>query len=202
MFGRKKPEVLVVGAGPVGLLCALALTQKGVRVTIVDRDWRTGAHSYALALHSQSVELLSRLGLRDALLSQAEPIRSVGLYDAATRRTEIRVPADPTPPLLAMRQDAFESVLEESLRRAGVSVLWNHAVSHVELRDNAAVATKSAFGSGTSHWPKSLSPHATMALQTGSSCARALAGPSRTASPVVSVSAACRRRMTWSSTEM
>ena len=38
MFGRQKPEVLVVGAGPVGLCAALALAKKGIRVTIVDKD--------------------------------------------------------------------------------------------------------------------------------------------------------------------
>ncbi len=42
MFGRANPEVLVVGAGPVGLFAALALAKQGIQVAIVDREWRTG----------------------------------------------------------------------------------------------------------------------------------------------------------------
>ena len=49
MFGKTYPEVLVMGAGPVGLCAALALARRDVRVSIVDKEWRSGAHSYALA---------------------------------------------------------------------------------------------------------------------------------------------------------
>ena len=62
MFRRDDPEVLVAGAGPVGLYATLELAQAGVDVQVVDRDWRTGAHSYALALHARSLELLDEVG--------------------------------------------------------------------------------------------------------------------------------------------
>ena len=89
MFGRKKPEVLVVGAGPVGLFTALSLARRGVPVQIVDKEWRTAAHAYALALHAGSLRLLKDLGLLDAVLEQAYPVRSIGLYDGAERRAEL-----------------------------------------------------------------------------------------------------------------
>ena len=38
MFAHKNPEVLVVGAGPVGLFTALALVQRGVRVQIIEKE--------------------------------------------------------------------------------------------------------------------------------------------------------------------
>ena len=37
MFGKKKPEVLIVGAGPVGLFAAVALAKRGIPVQIVDK---------------------------------------------------------------------------------------------------------------------------------------------------------------------
>ncbi len=143
MFGRKKPQVLIVGAGPVGLFSALALAQKGIRVTIVDQDWRTGSHSYALALHSQTMELLAEAGLRDQVLGQSDPIQRIGLYDRTERRREIRLPGpgESKTPVVVMRQDAFESILEKALERFGVPVLWNHAVSGIQVKDDGAVAT-------------------------------------------------------------
>src|SRR5690606_8964144 len=81
MFGREKTDVLVVGAGPVGLFTALHLARHGVRVQIVDKEWRTGAHSYALALHAASLRLLDDLGLRARVLEHAYRVDTVAFYD-------------------------------------------------------------------------------------------------------------------------
>ena len=67
MFGARETEVLVVGAGPVGLFSALSLARHGVRVQIVDEQFRTAAHSYALALHSSSLGLLHEAGVAEKL---------------------------------------------------------------------------------------------------------------------------------------
>ena len=131
MFGRKKPEVLVVGAGPVGLFTALQLAKQGVRVEIIDKDWRTGAHSYALALHPSSLALLHDLGLLTEVLDQAYLVKTIGIYDANDRQAEIQTPDGNTYGGLVavLRQDVLEALLEEALKAAGVSVLWNHELS-------------------------------------------------------------------------
>ena len=59
MFGKRHSEILVVGAGPVGLYTALLLAEQGLDVEIVDGQWSTAARSYALALHPRSLELLT-----------------------------------------------------------------------------------------------------------------------------------------------
>jgi 2-polyprenyl-6-methoxyphenol hydroxylase-like FAD-dependent oxidoreductase len=56
-------EVLVVGAGPVGLFTALHLARAGTRVAIVDEAPRAAARSYALALHAHTLALLDEVGL-------------------------------------------------------------------------------------------------------------------------------------------
>ena len=101
-----------------------------------------GAHSYALALHPQSLKLLDELGLRAEVLSKAYPIRNIGLYDRGTRRAEMRIcyRDDASLPLAVMRQDVLEHVLEEGLKNAGVKVLWNHAVSRLTSQKNRVVA--------------------------------------------------------------
>ena len=142
MFGKKKADVLVIGAGPVGLFAALALAKKGVQVVVADKEWRTGAHSYALALHPQTLSLLDELGIMSDVLSKSYPVHTVGLYDGSQRRAEMRIgDDDSTLPLAVMRQDVLEHTLEEALRREGVKVLWNHSVSRLVPGEQHVVAT-------------------------------------------------------------
>ena len=92
MKGKHETEVLIVGAGPVGLFTALLLAEHGVRVQIVDEQWRTGAHSYALALHPHSLKLLEQVGLAAAVLEHGYRVRSVALSDGAERRGDLPEP--------------------------------------------------------------------------------------------------------------
>lgn len=142
MAGATNPEVLVVGAGPVGLYAALALAKRGVSVRIVDRDWRTGAHSYALALHARCLEFLERFGLRDEVLAWSYPIRTVGLCDDTERRAELQLSGeDDASSLRVTRQDVLEHLLEVALAEQGVVVDWNHEVSRLDSGDDGVVAT-------------------------------------------------------------
>jgi 2-polyprenyl-6-methoxyphenol hydroxylase-like FAD-dependent oxidoreductase len=141
MFGKRKTEVLVVGAGPVGLFAALSLARRGVRVEIVDKEWRTGAHSYALALHPQTLRMLKEVGLASRLLEDAYSIRTLAFYDGATRKAEFRLPEGKEIGSVAvLRQDVLEGLLENALGDLGVHVLWNHQVSEIEPKpDGVAV---------------------------------------------------------------
>lgn len=133
MFSRKKPEVLVVGAGPVGLFTALALTTRGVQVQIIDKDWRSGTRSYALALHAQSLRLMDEVGILPAVLEKARRVRMVGLYDRAGRRAELRindVAADHSF-LAVLPQESLETVLVEALAKRGVKVDWSHQAAGI-----------------------------------------------------------------------
>ncbi len=143
MFGKKKPEVLVVGAGPVGLFTALQLAKQGIRVEVIDKDWRTGAHSYALALHPSSLRLFHDLGLLTEVLDEAYLVQSIGIYDKSDRQAELRVPDDNAYGGLVavLRQDALEALLENALKSLGVSVLWNHELSDLESRPDGARVT-------------------------------------------------------------
>lgn len=143
MIGKMKPEVLVVGAGPVGLMAALTLAKQDIPVVVVDREWRSSAHSYALALHPRSLMLLAEFGLLDEVLEAAYRVRRMGIYDAAAWRADVQIaaPGDAALPLAVLRQDVLEQVLVDALRRAGVTLLWNHAVSRLVPQADGAVAT-------------------------------------------------------------
>ncbi len=158
MFTREYPEVLIVGAGPVGQMAALTLARRGIRVSIVDREWRTGAHSYALALHPRSLELLDRLGLLPRVLEQAYRVRAVGLYEGGERRGKLQISdlRDDFSFIAVMRQDALENLFEQALHDLGVNVRWNHQVVTLTPEEKKVAATidhleKSSFGYAIAH---------------------------------------------------
>ena len=128
MFSHPDPEVLVVGAGPVGLLAALFLQQQGMRVEIVDMHQRTAQHSYALAIHPRTLRVLDEAGLSDALISAGRKLTKVAYYEGRERRAEIDFSAlrSKHPYLLVIRQSLLEKSVEEALRRHQLHVLWGH----------------------------------------------------------------------------
>ena len=144
-------QVLVVGAGPVGLLTALTFARKGVDVQVVDEDFRTAAHSYALALHPHSLRLLDELGLAEEIVAHGLRVESVAFYHGSDRVGELKLSglSGKFPFALSLPQSALESALEQQLKQAGVKVLWNHAVRalHAEAGQVTAVVDRLTRGS-------------------------------------------------------
>ena len=67
-------DVLVVGAGPTGLMCALLLARLGVRSIVVERNPITDEHPKAHELNARSVEILREVGIDEAdLAREASP---------------------------------------------------------------------------------------------------------------------------------
>jgi 2-polyprenyl-6-methoxyphenol hydroxylase-like FAD-dependent oxidoreductase len=134
---QSDPEVLVVGAGPVGLLTALFLQQYGVAVTIVDAHQRTTQHSYALAVHPRTLRILEEAGLADALIKAGRKLTKIAYYEGRERHAEVdysRLGSAP-PYLLVVRQSLLERTAEEALRRDRVKVLWGHRLQGVAVED-------------------------------------------------------------------
>jgi 2-polyprenyl-6-methoxyphenol hydroxylase-like FAD-dependent oxidoreductase len=157
---EEQTEVLVVGAGPVGLLAAVLLAEAGIKVRIIDQERRTTTRSYACALHRRALELLARLGLAAELLERGRRVEKVAFYDGLERRAEISLaqPGIPWPLLLILPQNVLEEALERRLRqKAGIAVDWNHRFDSCQLEGEAVVATVEELG-GTStgyivpHW--------------------------------------------------
>jgi 2-polyprenyl-6-methoxyphenol hydroxylase-like FAD-dependent oxidoreductase len=137
------PEVLVVGAGPVGLFAALSLAKRGVRVQVVDTGVWTSKHSYALALHSQTLALLEKFGLLDGIMAAAYPVWRMGFYDANGRMAEVRLAGDHESRLcmVVIRQSGLEELLERKLGALGVNVLWGHEVADLVPEEDSVAIT-------------------------------------------------------------
>lgn len=133
MFDDKSREVLVVGAGPVGLFAALSLARRKVRVRVIDSGVWPCTHSYALALHPQSLALFAELGLGDSLLSCAYPVRNIALCDAEGKRAGLSLEGlvDGPSCLAVIGQEVLEGLLYRALRDAGVKVEWRQELASV-----------------------------------------------------------------------
>ncbi len=142
MLFKRDIEVLVAGAGPVGLAAGLALARRDIRVQLVDEQYRTSARSYALALHPRSLELMEELGLAEDLLAKGHKVETLAFYDGAERRAEISFGKlkGRYPFLLVLPQQLLEEALERRLAERGVEVQWNHRLSSLVL-DGTANAT-------------------------------------------------------------
>src|ERR1700692_4617914 len=75
-------EVLIVGAGPTGLVLALWLTRLGVRVRIVDKTAEPGTTSRAVGVQARTLELYTQIGLADPVVERGRKATAVNLWVA------------------------------------------------------------------------------------------------------------------------
>lgn len=142
-------EVLVVGAGPVGLTAANLLADCGVRVTVIDKEQGPTTRSYACALHPRSLEMVERLGLLDEVLRSGHRVDTLALYDRKNRRGEARFSALSArhPYVVVLPQFALENLLAQRLARAGAAqVHWSHRLSDLRLGGDRVTALVDKLG--------------------------------------------------------
>ncbi len=143
MFRKRRADVLVVGAGPVGMMTGLRLVQRGARVLIVDETSRTKLESYALALHPSSLALLDEAGLASELLETGFRIDRISFLDGSDDRPKLtldfsRLPGK-FPFVLVLPQSTLESTLENHLRAHHVRVQWNHRAAAIREETDEVV---------------------------------------------------------------
>jgi 2-polyprenyl-6-methoxyphenol hydroxylase-like FAD-dependent oxidoreductase len=143
VLGVSRTEVLVVGAGPTGLVAALRLAERGVPVELIEEAWRPAGHSYALALHARSLELLRELGLAEQLIQAGQRLDTLAIFEGAERRAMLRLGPGVahSPFVLALPQSALEDLLARKLAERGVHVRWSHRLSGLEARADRVVAS-------------------------------------------------------------
>jgi 2-polyprenyl-6-methoxyphenol hydroxylase-like FAD-dependent oxidoreductase len=120
-------DVLIIGAGPTGLVLALWLAHFGVRVRIVDKMADAGTTSRALAVQARTLEFYSQIGLADTVVERGRKTIAANLWVAGKRAAhavlgEMGVGLSPFPFALIFPQDEHERLLIERLGEAGVQV--------------------------------------------------------------------------------
>src|SRR5215831_12668958 len=141
----KQSDVLIVGAGPTGLVLSLWLTRLGVKVRVIDKTAEPGTTSRALAVQARTLELYRQLDLTDAVLKLGHKVPAVNLWvkgEPTTRLSFERIGSDLTPYsfLHIFPQDQHERLLIERLETLGVSVERRTELVGFTERDGGVVA--------------------------------------------------------------
>jgi 2-polyprenyl-6-methoxyphenol hydroxylase-like FAD-dependent oxidoreductase len=120
-------HVLIVGAGPTGLVLALWLTRLGVAVRLIDSAPQGGTTSRALAVQARTLELYRQFGLADAVVEQGLQVPAINLWVSGRHETRaafgnLGEGLSPFPFALVFPQDEHERLLTHRLSDLGVEI--------------------------------------------------------------------------------
>lgn len=139
-------DVLIVGAGPSGLMLAAQLLRMGVQPTVIDAKQGPERTSRAIAVHARSLELFRQLGLADRLV--AEGVTAYGLQVQGRSGRLVAVdfagmesPRTAYPFVLLVSQEKTERLLIDRLTENACPVHWDTRLESVRQDDQAVTVT-------------------------------------------------------------
>ncbi len=117
-------DVLIVGAGPVGLTAATELVRHGMRVRVVDRLAAPPQYAKAVGIQPRTLEMWERSGLLADALDEAIPMRGQIVYvdGALVARMDQHLPPDVPFGFMSLPQYVTERLLAAQLARHGAAV--------------------------------------------------------------------------------
>ena len=139
-------DVLIVGAGPTGLMLANQLGRRGLRATIIDRHSGPAQQTRAMAVQARTLEIYSKLGLADRALELGTPGNGANMW--VQGRLKARIPFEemgknlsPFPYVLMLGQDDNERMMGDHLRHWNVGIQWNTELIGLEQHPSHVTAT-------------------------------------------------------------
>jgi 2-polyprenyl-6-methoxyphenol hydroxylase-like FAD-dependent oxidoreductase len=157
-------DVLIVGAGPTGLVLALWLKSLGVRALIFDKTAEPGTTSRALAVQARTLEFYSQLGIADAVVARGRKAVAAHLWASGKDVArlvfgDMGVGLSPFSYPLIFPQDEHERLLVSRLADAGVEVARQtefvgfeetegHILAHLKRPDGTSETCRAAYIAG------------------------------------------------------
>lgn len=135
-------DVLVVGAGPVGLTAAAELRRHGVDCRIVDRLAVPNPYAKAIGVLPRTLEVWDAMGLVRRALDEAVPHLGQLVYiDGKPRpRVELTLPPEIPYPFATLPQYETERLLTEHLAGFGTEVERSTELRSLEMRPHEVEA--------------------------------------------------------------
>jgi 2-polyprenyl-6-methoxyphenol hydroxylase-like FAD-dependent oxidoreductase len=128
-------DVLVVGAGPVGLTLANDLLRRGIRCRSIDSAPQAMQQTKAVGIQAKTLELLAGMGVAQTAIERGLKVPVFSLYGDGKRLTRIdfreHLHESPYPYALMLPQHETERVLMEHLQSQGSTIEWQRELISV-----------------------------------------------------------------------
>jgi 2-polyprenyl-6-methoxyphenol hydroxylase-like FAD-dependent oxidoreductase len=137
--------ILIVGAGPTGLVLALSLVRRGVSFRIIDRASGPGQASRALAMHARTLEFYRQFGLAEGMVAAGTRIHRFHVLEdgkeaGAFSLDDLGEDLSPYPFILDYPQDEHEAFLGAHLASLGVRIEWDTLLEDFRQTDAGVIA--------------------------------------------------------------
>ena len=141
-----KKEVVIVGAGPTGLMAACLLAQYGIQFRIFDKNLKRAEQSRALAIQARTLEILSTMGLVNEFVARGRIIKKIEPRPYGKKihlNFNCLENETPYPYILILAQSETEEILEKKLNSYGIHVEREHElIGVVQNHDTVSVKIK------------------------------------------------------------
>jgi 2-polyprenyl-6-methoxyphenol hydroxylase-like FAD-dependent oxidoreductase len=141
-----RPQVLIVGAGPTGLVLAPWLARAGTSFRLIDENSGPGQASRAMAIQARTLEFYRQLGIADEVVKAGFRLDCLHLRNRSRELTVVQLEdvgggISPFPFVLSLHQDDHEQLLTGYLYAAGHAVEWDTELVAFTQRDGGVSAT-------------------------------------------------------------
>ena len=117
-------DVLIVGAGPTGLMAAIEVARFGLTCRVIDQSLAPSNKSKALAIHARTLELFDHVGIVKPFLKEGICLRHATFFAQGKPLTHIDFNSleSPYPFMLSLEQNKTEAILAGHAASLGVKV--------------------------------------------------------------------------------
>lgn len=146
--GVTDTEVLIAGAGPIGLTAAIELARRGVAVMIVDPLMEPPQYAKAVGVQPRTLEIFERMGILRQILDAAVHLRGQIVYVNGEHagQVDFTLPDDVPFGFIGLPQYSTERVLREELTTRGVRIERGVRLTDFEQDTDGVSATLESEG--------------------------------------------------------
>lgn len=147
-------KTLVIGAGPTGLTAALQFAALGVKCRIVERRTEPSELSRAVGIMPETVKIMKTLGVADAILAEAMPLRKIRVM----RSGKLLMSLDNQTPelrdnvIIGLPQNRTEEILRDALAAQNIRVEYGLTVEKIATDNESAQVEFSDCTAGVYDW--------------------------------------------------
>ena len=136
-------DVLIIGAGPVGLTAALAISSLGKTVRIIDKNHDVSTQIRAIGINPRSLILLEPLGIATQLIANGIKVSKLNLLDNSQILIELNFDRIDCPYnfMLSLPQNTIEKLFTSELTKRGIIIERNTELTSFKQNENGVVAT-------------------------------------------------------------